>query len=131
MSQASKPPRSPAEVQDAFRRLPAVEELLLDPRLNDLEPHTSRELLLEHVRAALEVWRGLIKQGKLAPEEIESKLAAGELVNAILARLARETRRGVLSAVNATGVVLHTGLGRAPVHPEAAQAMAAVAPPDS
>jgi L-seryl-tRNA(Ser) seleniumtransferase len=127
MSQASKPPRSPAEVQDAFRRLPAVEELLLDPRLNDLEPHTSRELLLEHVRAALEVWRGLIKQGKLAPEEIESKLAAGELVNAILARLARETRRGVLSAVNATGVVLHTGLGRAPVHPEAAQAMAAVA----
>ncbi len=42
-------------------------------------------------------------------------------------RLAREARAGLTRAVNATGVVLHTGLGRAPLHPEAAEAMRAAA----
>ena len=100
---------------------------MLDPRLAKLARERSRELVLEHVRAALEAWRMQIRQGRLAPGELEKRLAAGELIDAIEARLAREARRGVVPAVNATGVVLHTGLGRAPVHPEAASAMAAAA----
>jgi L-seryl-tRNA(Ser) seleniumtransferase len=38
-----------------------------------------------------------------------------------------EERSGLARAVNATGVVLHTGLGRAPVHPEVAARMAEAA----
>jgi len=127
MSSPAQPARTPADVQEAFRRLPAVEELALDPRLAQLARGSSRELLLEHVRAALEVWRAQIKLGRLKPAELDARLAAGELIAAIVARIAREGRRGVVPVVNATGVVLHTGLGRAPVHPEAATAMAAAA----
>ncbi len=127
MSSPAQPGRASASSQDALRRLPAVEELLLIPRLAELTHSTSRGVLLEHVRATLDDWRERIKAGQLSSAELEAQIAAGELVAAIEARVLRDARRGVLPAVNATGVVLHTGLGRAPVHPEAARAMAKVA----
>ena len=48
-------------------------------------------------------------------------------MGALAARVRREEKSGLVRVVNATGVVLHTGLGRAPVHPEAAAAMERVA----
>ena len=127
MSSPSQPGRAPASNQEALRRLPAVEELLLAPRLAALSQSSQRGALLDQVRASLDEWRARIRAGEWSLAQVETKLAAGELVAAIEARIARETRRGVVPAVNATGVVLHTGLGRAPVHPEAAAAMAQVA----
>ncbi len=100
---------------------------MLDPRVAALASLAPRELLLQLVRASLENWRARIKSSGWSAADLEQRLAAGELLLEIEARVAREGRRGVVPAVNATGVVLHTGLGRAPVHPEAAQAMAEAA----
>ena len=114
-------------LQDAFRRLPAVEELLLDPRLATRAADCGRNVLVEHVRGALDEWRASIKAEHWSAADVERRLGQGELTRDIEARLSREGRRGVVPVVNATGVVLHTGLGRAPVHPAAAAAMAAAA----
>jgi L-seryl-tRNA(Ser) seleniumtransferase len=44
-------------------------------------------------------------------------------LRSVKGRVEREQKGGLVQVVNAAGVVLHTGLGRAPIHPEAARAM--------
>ncbi len=107
----------------AFRLLPSVEEALNDPALR-VDSAAERALTLELVREVLELWRAQIKSGALDAVRLEAELAAGGLARAVRERREREQRAGVVRAVNATGVVMHTGLGRAPLHPEVARAMA-------
>ena len=114
-----------SEAAAAFRLLPSVEEVLQDAR--GAAASAPRALLIELVRGTLDAWREEIKAGRLGPTELEARLAAGALWTAVAERLAAEGRRGIVRAINATGVVLHTGLGRAPVHPEVAAAMAEAA----
>ncbi len=118
--------RPGSRTASAYRLLPSVDELLAAPALVDLAARTSRALLLELARGALERWREAIAGGALEAGELEGRLAAGELVAEIAEAAGVDARRGVRPAVNATGIVLHTGLGRAPWHPEAARAAAEV-----
>ncbi len=109
--------------QDAFRHLPSVEEVLHEAFARELEDRVGRAVLAGFVRERLAAWRAEIGAGALGAEEVERRLAEGALVRELAARVEREEGAGLVRAVNATGVVLHTGLGRAPVHPEAARAM--------
>src|SRR5690606_20066720 len=65
-----------------------------------------------------------------APKDAAA-LADGALTDAITARaqtwLAARQRPALAPAINATGVLLHTGLGRAPLAPEVAEALGAAA----
>jgi L-seryl-tRNA(Ser) seleniumtransferase len=108
---------------EAFRLLPSVDEVLLTDEARALAERAPRELLLELVRAVLDELRAEIKAGRLDATGLEARLAEGGVAAAVAERLARDARKGFHRALNATGVVLHTGLGRAPVHPEAAEAM--------
>ncbi|MGD0200019.1 MAG: L-seryl-tRNA(Sec) selenium transferase [Bryobacteraceae bacterium] len=87
-----------------LRELPAVDEVLA--RLEHLRPRFPRRLLVEEIRAVLEEARAAIRGGAAAPGAPEA------LVQARLERLATPAQRRV---INATGVVLHTNLGRAPL----------------
>ncbi len=111
----------------AFRHLPSVEEVLTDSRLKAQLEHWGRELLTQLVRQRLEHWRAQIRAGKLDSEGVEKQLSEGALVQELCGALERESGSGLMRAINASGVVLHTGLGRAPVHPEVAERMAEVA----
>ncbi len=113
--------------RDAFRHLPSVEEVLHAPPVAGLLAEVERDVLAGFVRERLDAWRDEIRSGALDAEGVERRLAEGELVRELASRVARESGAGVVGAVNATGVVLHTGLGRAPVHAEAAAAMARAA----
>jgi len=104
-----------------YRALPAVEEAL--EGLRALEPRVGRPLLVAFVQAALAGLRGRIAAERLDAAAVGRLLACGELARAVEARVRAEEGAGIRPAVNAAGVVLHTGLGRAPVHPEAARAM--------
>ncbi len=88
-----------------LRDLPAVDQVLAN--LTHLEKRFPRRLIVEEIRRTLEAMREEIRSGKsasLAP--IESRVEEN------LARLEAPSLRRV---INATGVVLHTNLGRAPL----------------
>jgi L-seryl-tRNA(Ser) seleniumtransferase len=84
-----------------LRDLPSIDRLLADERLAD-EPH---ELVVAAARVVLERARDEIKAGG----------TPAPLVDAVLAELARVRRPSLRRVLNATGVVVHTNLGRAPL----------------
>jgi len=98
---------------DPRRTLPSVDRVLAE--LDGL-PH---ELLVDAARAAIDAARAGIATGGDAPTE------ADVIVDAV-ARVAEARQRLLQPLVNATGVLLHTNLGRAPIGDEALAAVAAV-----
>ena len=88
-------------VAPSLRTLPSVDRVLADPRLAD----ASRPLALAAARAALE----------RARDEIRAGGDPGDLVEATLAELAAARRPSLRRVLNATGVLIHTNLGRAPL----------------
>jgi L-seryl-tRNA(Ser) seleniumtransferase len=89
-----------------LRELPSVDEML--GRLSALEQEFPRELIVCAIRQALDDARRALRAGA-EPVSIEAE------VREALARLASPSLRHV---INATGVVLHTNLGRAPLGPQ-------------
>lgn len=101
--------------QDLYRQLPSVDAVLGREGLSDLP----RPLLLRATRMLLERWRGEIREGNLKElPDVEVAVRQEAL------GLGRPRIRRV---INATGIVLHTNLGRAPLSPRAAQAVTDVA----
>lgn len=119
--------RPQTDAQAAFRLLPSIDEVLRDPRAAPLEARLGRDLLQRFAAETLEAWRAEIKAGRLDADRLVILRAAGEPFVELERRARREEGRGVVRCVNATGVVLNTGLGRAPVHPEVAEVMAVAA----
>jgi L-seryl-tRNA(Ser) seleniumtransferase len=99
-------------VERALRRLPSVDQLLRDERLAG-EP---RPLAVAAARTALEAARAEIRAGG----------EAGDLVERALAELASARRPSLRRVLNATGVIVHTNLGRAPLPAEALARVAEV-----
>jgi len=96
-----------AEAQK-LRELPAVHEVL--ERLKPLLAQYPRTLVVEAVRRVLEMRRAGIQAGngdQASAVEVEVERALDELARPSLRRV-----------INATGVVLHTNLGRAPLGPQ-------------
>ncbi|WP_084536506.1 L-seryl-tRNA(Sec) selenium transferase [Azospirillum halopraeferens] len=120
MSLAPPPARPPARLPDARRRLPPVHKLLESPDAQALAAEHGRTALTAALRAALDTARAAAARGDGVPG-----------VPALLAdareRLAAARRPVLRPAINATGVVLHTNLGRAPLADAAVDAVAAVA----
>jgi L-seryl-tRNA(Ser) seleniumtransferase len=119
--------RSTTDASAALRMLPAIDEVLRDPRVAALANEVPRDLLGSFAARAVDAWRAEIRGGGLSSTDVRARLENGELAAAVAELVRRERGRGVRRAVNATGVVLNTGLGRAPVHPEVARAMAEAA----
>jgi L-seryl-tRNA(Ser) seleniumtransferase len=107
----------------AFRLLPGVEEVLQAEETRALAARAGRELLAALVTDVLDRWRADIRAGELDAAGVHKRLERGDLVRSLAKRVEREEKAGLVRVLNAAGVVLHTGLGRAPVHAEAAAAM--------
>ena len=97
---------------DARRALPAVNVLLAQAEEAGLLATAPRAVVVDAVRAALAEAR---QHGGEAP--------AGGWDAAIAQRVQERSRRSLKRVVNATGVVLHTNLGRAPLADAAVQAV--------
>lgn len=105
---------------DQFRSLPAVEKLLQTPKVAGWITEYGRPLVLEAVRDTLESIRNLnTERNSIPSSEI--------ILENIHHRLENWTRPTLLPVINATGVILHTNLGRAPLSLAALQAADQVA----
>jgi len=103
-----------------FRRLPSVDRLISEERIKQLEGIYPQELLVNLVRQHLERDRLSIAAGNPCP-------SIDEIVESICAQLRELGNPSLRPVINATGVILHTNLGRAPLSQEAAAAMDTVA----
>ncbi|MDR9459071.1 MAG: L-seryl-tRNA(Sec) selenium transferase [Dehalococcoidia bacterium] len=96
--------------------MPSVDKILSDKRIHCLEEVYSHDFVLQGVRQYLEGVRRHIAKGVPLPSFDQMVETICTLVNS----LAQPTLRPV---INATGVILHTNLGRAPLSREAIVAM--------
>ena len=101
----------------SLRDLPSVEQLLQTPRLVELIATFGRPLTLESVRVALDEARASVRAGADSAPSRDELTARAE---SLLGEWARPTLQGV---INATGVILHTNLGRAPLSRAAVEAI--------
>jgi L-seryl-tRNA(Ser) seleniumtransferase len=111
MRESAKPERSAAQTT-LLRQVPSVDELLVRPQVAKLCTENEREFVVQKVREVLANIRREIGSGQLV-EEREMELGAIEerVVNSV----ARELEPSLKAVINATGVILHTNLGRAPL----------------
>src|SRR5207248_1168897 len=107
-----------AEQSELLRQIPSVDELLGQPRLAELSKRVDRNLLVDVARTVLDDLRARITgQAATAILAEISPLACdrASLEERIAALLERILARSLLPVINATGVILHTNLGRAPL----------------
>ena len=109
--------------QELLRTLPPVTELVDDGRLAGLIDESGRDAVVGWIRESLEEVRNwLLSQGE--DDSDESRESLGERVIAgVLGRSRLAGLRRFDPVVNATGVVLHTGLGRSPLSAESRKAL--------
>ena len=112
-----------------LRELPAVDRLLQEPVLAELAGRMPRRLVLTAAQETLQAYRQKIicdhdKAGSLAAGGLDLSPAALAREAAALARC--RARPGLRPVINATGVVLHTNLGRAPLAAAAVEAVTGV-----
>ncbi len=110
--------------QELLRRLPPVNAVLegLSPSDRAYAPDGE---WVEEIRRALAELRAQVLSGEIGPVGLERASVASSVIAATRKRIARRRDPGLVRVVNATGVVLHTNLGRAALPPAALEALAA------
>ncbi|MEI6233737.1 MAG: L-seryl-tRNA(Sec) selenium transferase [Planctomycetota bacterium] len=101
---------------DLLRTLPAVQILLDDAAIKSLETQFGREAVLAAARETLADLRAEILGGRYSGGDLRA-----EAIARVLARIEKKCSGGVRRVINGTGVILHTGLGRAVLPPAAIQ----------
>jgi L-seryl-tRNA(Ser) seleniumtransferase len=115
------------EVGAILRNIPSVDELLSTPTVQQLLTAYPRWAVLEAVREILgEYRRGLLESG-ISPEAAEALLHPARIAGEVAGVAERKAGLSLMPVLNATGVVLHTNLGRAPLAAAALQAVDAAA----
>lgn len=101
---------SDAAVEDPRRRIPRTDALLAHDQVRRAVDSLSERVVRGIVRAAQERAR----RGEIAPEQV---------LEAVLEALGETRASSLRPVINATGVIVHTNLGRAPLAPAARQAL--------
>ena len=106
------------DVKARLRQLPAVTALLEHEEVQGWLAGVPRAVVVAVVQAAVGEARDALVSGRVT--EVPS---VEELVGRAEALLVRESLPPLRRVINATGIVLHTGLGRAPLGPDAIEAL--------
>ncbi|MFQ5812856.1 MAG: L-seryl-tRNA(Sec) selenium transferase [Anaerolineae bacterium] len=103
-------------MREELRKLPSVDRLLQEKGVQALAEEYGHDLTVEAIRQTLD----LARQGIMAGQDCPSTDELVEMTRVSLEARSRPTLRPV---INATGVIIHTNLGRAPLSAEAQAAM--------
>ncbi|MCH7872612.1 MAG: L-seryl-tRNA(Sec) selenium transferase, partial [Planctomycetes bacterium] len=105
----------------ALRDLPSVDHLLKQPAISNLLDEFPRSELVRAVRKAVDACRQAIVSGRACRADVP------DLALAVRQTLYERSRPNLRRVINATGIIMHTGLGRAPLATEAIEAITDVA----
>lgn len=103
-------------MENRFRRLPSVDRLMSEDMIKQLRDEYPHDLLVDLIRQHLEQDRVSIALGNPCP-------SINEIVESVCARAQALASPNPRPVINASGVILHTNLGRAPLSQEAIAAM--------
>jgi len=106
------------------RRLPSVERVLEREDLRPLDASYGRRVVVEAIRSFLEDLRHRLRVGDLDSGGLDGALAA--ITFSVEERLRAASAPSLARLVNATGIIVHTNLGRAPLSAAALTALAEV-----
>jgi L-seryl-tRNA(Ser) seleniumtransferase len=107
--------------QQALRKIPSVEEILSRPEMVSLLRTNPRSVVVEAIRRGLKRLREEILQ-KEDPSQIDPSFFSFDHLFPIFQReIDLQIQPNLLRLINATGIIIHTNLGRSPLHPSALQ----------
>ncbi|CDF58097.1 L-seryl-tRNA(Sec) selenium transferase [Thermobrachium celere] len=90
-------------------KLPKVDSVLNDYKINEYLKETPRKIVVETIRRVIDLYRFRILKGEL------SEITYDEILEEIYRQLELSTRPSLRRVINATGTVIHTNLGRSPL----------------
>ncbi len=96
-----------------FQKLPSIDELLQQPELRALAAREGHTAVADSIRIVVARLRHEISEDRLDAKSLELALAG--LSAAVERELHQSLRYSLRPVINATGVILHTNLGRAPL----------------
>lgn len=106
--------------KNALRGLPSVDKLLADERIDRLTQTFRREVVVDFIRECLAEARKTIATGGTA-------LLPDGIIDAVVRKAGALENPSLRPLINATGVILHTNLGRAPMSEDSIRAMGVIA----
>src|SRR5512135_1009952 len=109
--------------QELLRRIPAVDQLLIWPKVAGWVRSTSHGFVVSEIQSLLHQVRAAIRSGDWPADRTISLLG---LEIQLVTRLQQRLRPALTTVINATGVILHTNLGRAPLSSRAQKSLSAV-----
>ena len=102
-------------MENNLRRLPSVDKVLSDPRIRALESSFPHDLIVSLIREELDCCRASASRSRELP-------SLNEILENVVLQADALSRPSLRPLINATGVVLHTNLGRAPLSEKAISA---------
>ncbi len=102
-----------------LRNLPSVDKVMRDHRLDEILRSTPRAIVVDWVRRSIDLLRNKI----LAGDDRNEDLVCNEILQEVLSLSAADVGTRMRSVINATGIILHTNLGRAPLAQAAIERM--------
>ncbi len=108
---------------ELLRRLPQIEKILRWPEIEELAASRSRTEVADAVRDAVDALRREIVVACATSDEVpETLVERGEVLARVRLTLEARELSGYRRVINGTGIVLHTGLGRAVLAADARRA---------
>ncbi|HKS41281.1 MAG TPA: L-seryl-tRNA(Sec) selenium transferase [Blastocatellia bacterium] len=112
---------------DALRLLPSIERMLARPAAERLSEVLSRDRVRDLLREILEDMRKQITSGQFQARQQAASFLIEEIERRLETRANASVQPSLKRVVNATGVIIHTNLGRAPLADAAIEAISEVA----
>lgn len=109
-----------SNLNDNLRHVPSVDQLLRTDAARELRERVGSRRATNIARSVIAEIRALVRDSS-APVTSDDLLA--EAIQRMEATAQRESQAGIKAVINATGVLLHTNLGRAPLSPSARAAI--------
>ena len=108
-----------------LQQLPSVSKVLQHDSVQELIQDYSHPLVVDEIQARLDELRAAIQSGQLSDQDLQQ--AISDLDATLRSRLEARLSPSLAKVINASGVIIHTNVGRAPLSPEAAGAIQEIA----